>query len=159
MFEYQTMRLFKFAYIYSFKNICIYLFFFDSHFWSLNHISLYCTCYIFLIFNFLWLPYLNWSSETKMAYRCTCHAKSLQFCSTLCDPLDCSPPGFSVGGILQIRILEWVTMPSSRGSTQSRNQIHIPHISCISRWVLYHYCHLGSPIFFVKNFNILYLIL
>ena len=32
----------------------------------------------------------------------------------LCDPLDCSPPGFSVHGILQARILEWITMPSSR---------------------------------------------
>ena len=34
---------------------------------------------------------------------------------TLCDPLDCSPPGSSVQGILQARLLEWVAMPSSRG--------------------------------------------
>ena len=37
-----------------------------------------------------------------------------QSCLTLCDPMDCSPPGSSVHGILQARILEWVTMPSSR---------------------------------------------
>ena len=43
-------------------------------------------------------------------------AKSLQSGPTLCDPIDCSPPGFSVHGILQARILEWVAMPSSRGS-------------------------------------------
>ena len=36
-----------------------------------------------------------------------------QSCPTLCDPTDCSPPGFSVHGILQARILEWVAMPSS----------------------------------------------
>ena len=35
----------------------------------------------------------------------------------LCDPMDCSPPGSSVHGILQARILEWVAMPSSRGSS------------------------------------------
>ena len=46
----------------------------------------------------------------------TC-AQSLQLCPTLCDPMDCSPPGSSVHGILQARILEWVAMPSSRGSS------------------------------------------
>ena len=42
------------------------------------------------------------------------HAKSLQSCLTLCDSMDCSPPGPSVLGILQARILEWVGMPTSR---------------------------------------------
>ena len=42
----------------------------------------------------------------------------LQVCPNLCDPMDCSPPGSSVHGILQARILDWVTMPSSRGSFQ-----------------------------------------
>ena len=41
------------------------------------------------------------------------HAKSLQSCPTLCEPLDCSPPGFSVHGILQARILKGVAMHSS----------------------------------------------
>ena len=40
------------------------------------------------------------------------HAKLLQSCLTLCDPMDCSPPGSSVHGILQTRILEWVAMLS-----------------------------------------------
>ena len=42
------------------------------------------------------------------------HAKSLQSCPTLCDPMDCSLPGSSVHGILQARILEWVAIASSR---------------------------------------------
>ena len=44
-------------------------------------------------------------------------AKSLQSCPTLCDPTDHSPPGSSVHGILRARILEWVAMPFSRGSS------------------------------------------
>ena len=43
-------------------------------------------------------------------FECMC-AKSLQLCSTLCDPTDCSPPGSSVHGVLQARTLEWVAMP------------------------------------------------
>ena len=38
-------------------------------------------------------------------------------CPTLCDPKDCSPPGSSVRGILQARILEWIAVPSSRRSS------------------------------------------
>ena len=53
------------------------------------------------------------------------HANSLQSCPILCDPRDCSPPGSSVHGILQARILEWVAMPSSRGSSQPRDQTHV----------------------------------
>ena len=45
-------------------------------------------------------------------------AKSLQLCPTLCDPIDGSLPGSPVPGILQARILEWVAMPFSRGSSQ-----------------------------------------
>ena len=47
-------------------------------------------------------------------------AKSLPSCLTLCDPVDCSPPGSSVDGILQTRTLDWVAMPSSRGSSRPR---------------------------------------
>ena len=44
---------------------------------------------------------------------------------TLCDPMDCSPPGSSVHGILQERILEWVAVPFSRGSFQPRDQTQV----------------------------------
>ena len=57
------------------------------------------------------------------------HAKSLQ---TICYPMDCSPPGSSVYGILQVRILEWIAMPiSSRGSSQPRDWTHVSYVSCI----------------------------
>ena len=45
---------------------------------------------------------------------------------TLCSPMDCNPPGSSVHGILQARILEWVAVPFSRGSSQSRDWIQSP---------------------------------
>ena len=45
--------------------------------------------------------------------------------------MDCSSPGSSVQGIFQARILEWVTMPSSRGSSQPRDRTHVPYVSCI----------------------------
>ena len=48
---------------------------------------------------------------------------------TLCDPMDCSSPGSSVHGILQARILEWVAMPSSRGSSQPRDRTWV---SCMT---------------------------
>ena len=49
---------------------------------------------------------------------CACmRAKLLQLCLTLCNLMNCSPPGASVHGILQARILEWVAMPFSRGSS------------------------------------------
>ena len=53
-------------------------------------------------------------------------AKSLQSCSTLCDPMDWSPPGSSVHGMLQARILEWVAISSSRGSSPPRDRT--PHL-------------------------------
>ena len=49
------------------------------------------------------------------------HAKLLQWCSILCAHMDCSPPGSSVYGILQARILEWVAVFFSRGFSQSRD--------------------------------------
>ena len=68
---------------------------------------------------------------TREAHAAAAAAKSLQSCPTLCDPTDSSSPGSSVHGILQARILEWVDMPSSRGSSWPRDQTHICS-SCIT---------------------------
>ena len=57
------------------------------------------------------------------------------------QPHDCSPPGPSVHGISQARILEWVTTAFTRGSSQPRDWTRV---SCIGRWILYHLSHLGS---------------
>ena len=48
--------------------------------------------------------------------------KSLQLCATLCDPMNCSLPGSFVHGIFQARIMEWVAIPSSRGSSWPRDR-------------------------------------
>ena len=56
-------------------------------------------------------------------------AKLLQSCPNLCDPMDCSPSGSSVHGILQARILEWVVISSSWGSSQPRDQTRV---TCIA---------------------------
>ena len=76
----------------------------------------------------------NWitSGENLTLYT---HAQS---CLTLCGPMDGSPPGSSVLRILQARILEWVAMPSSRGSSRPRDGTLISRDSCIGRWVLHH---------------------
>ena len=58
------------------------------------------------------------------------HAKFLQLCPTLCDSVDCSPPGSCVHGILQARRLEWVALPSSRGSSRPRDRTPVSRVSC-----------------------------
>ena len=65
-------------------------------------------------------------------------AKSLQSCPILCGSLDCSPPGFSVQGVLLTRILQWVAMSCSKGSSWHRDGTSISYTFCIVRHVLYH---------------------
>ena len=61
----------------------------------------------------------------------------IQSCPTLCDPMDCSPPGFSVYGIFQTRIPEWIAISFSRGCSWPREW---NCISCsMSRLILYHW--------------------
>ena len=62
----------------------------------------------------------------------------VQLCLTLCDPVDCRPPGSSVHGIFQARILEWVAISYPRGSSRPRDQTRISCVSCIGKWILYH---------------------
>ena len=62
--------------------------------------------------------------------------KIAQSCPTLCDPKD-----YTVHGILQARILEWVAFPFSRGSSQPRDQTQVPHC----KQILYQLSHKGSP--------------
>ena len=62
-----------------------------------------------------------------------------QSCGTLCDPMDSSPPGSSVHGILQGRILEWVASPFSRGSSWPKDQTLVFYIARR----LYHLSHQG----------------
>ena len=59
-------------------------------------------------------------------------------CVWLCGPMDCSPPGSSVHGIVQARILEWVAMRSSKESSWFRDRTHVSYVSCTGRQVLFH---------------------
>ena len=56
-------------------------------------------------------------------------AAAPQWCPTLCDPMGCSPPGSSVHGLLQARILEWVATSSSRGSSKPRDRTQVSGIA------------------------------
>ena len=72
-------------------------------------------------------------------YPTLCTYVHVQSCLTLCDPMDCSPPGSSAHGILQAGILEWVAMPSSKGSSRPRDPIHVSQVHCLGRQVLYYW--------------------
>ena len=73
-----------------------------------------------------------WSTYTARVCVCVCVCVSLQSCLTLCGPMDYSLPVSSVHGILQVRILQWVAMPPSRGSSWLRDQIWVSCGSCIA---------------------------
>ena len=81
------------------------------------------------------------------------HAKSLQLCPTLCNPMDRSPPSSPVHGALQARMLEWVTMPSSRGSSQIRDKTRVSYVSCIGRWVLTTHTTWEAPLSILFSFK------
>ena len=65
-----------------------------------------------------------------------------------CDSMNCSPPGCSVHGIFQARILEWVAISFSRGSSWPRDGTHI---FCTDRWILYHWAIREAPRAFMEN--------
>ena len=65
----------------------------------------------------------RWASFTKAV----CVVLVTQLCPTLCNPMDCSPPGSSVHGILQVRTLEWVAIPFSRVFSRLRERIRVSY--------------------------------
>ena len=77
-------------------------------------IDLTCLRYI-ILFIYWWIQYANfpWRFLCLCSMRNAAAAKSLQSCPTLCDPIDGSPPGSAVPGILQARTLEWVAISFS----------------------------------------------
>ena len=94
----------------------------------------------------------------SLIFRCM-HAKLLQSCSTVCNPMDCSMLCSSVHEVLQRKILEWVVISISRGSSWPRDWTCISSVSCIGRQVLYHQHHLDKmnqfflPLIVFKHHN------
>ena len=82
-------------------------------------------------------------SLTDLMFPCCCYVVTLSFL-TLCNPVDCSPPGSSAYGILQARILEWIAISFSRGSSRTRGRTCG---SCICRGGSLPLSHLGRPVF------------
>ena len=76
-----------------------------------------------------------------------------QLCPTLCNPMNCSLPGFSVHWTLQARILEWVAISPSRGSSWPRDQTHISCVCCIAdKFLVGVFCFVS---FFFFNWRII----
>ena len=97
----------------------------------------------------LYFSLMPWQS-CGIAFSAVCSSAFMlsHFCHVqLCNPMDYSPPGSSVHGILQARIQEWVAMPSSKGSSWPRNQTSISYITWIGRWVFF-VCLFGWLVFF-----------
>ena len=105
-----------------------------GHDWAHTH---YCAVYS------IWYISVNAPCDLeKKCVFCSCFGYQFssvtQSCSTLCDPMDCSPPGSSVHGIFQARELEWGAISFSRGSSRPRDGTPgLPHY----RQMLYHLSH------------------
>ena len=76
------------------------------------------------------IPFLLFTVDMSV---CIC----VQSCPTRCNPMDCRLPGSSVHGTSQAKILEWVAVTFSRGSSEPRDLTHVSCVSCIGRWALY----------------------
>ena len=92
-------------------------------------------------------PYIVYWFSTCSRWPC------VQSCLTLCISVDCSPSDSSVPGILQARILEWVAISFSRGSSPPRDLSCVSYVSCIGRWVFFFFFKTASATWEVLNIN------
>ena len=89
--------------------------------------------------NWFFLSNFYWSRVDLQCSQLCCVVLVAQSCPTLCNPMDCSPPGSSVHGILQARVLKWVVIPFSRGSPVRSQGSNPGLLHC--RQILYHLRH------------------
>ena len=87
--------------------------------------------YIYLSLFLIFFSIMVYHRIVNMLYSCGCVVATS--CLTFCDTMDCSPPGSSVRGVLLERILEWVAISFSRGSSRTKDRTRV---SCIGRWIL-----------------------
>ena len=88
-----------------------------------------CTWGVVRCMNWLQPWHMNIIASPNVWVLKKCHVLVTQLCLTLCNPMDCSPPGSSVHGILQARILEWVAIRFFRGSSWPRDRTQVSHIA------------------------------
>ena len=131
-----ALKILKFLGIWSQRKYIFKVDSFPNFLWANQYNILYIVLLIYTIFFVSQYPY-------KVVNNACMHAHSFQLCLTFCDPIDCSPPGSSVHGILQARTLEWVARTSSRiFPTQGSN----PRPLCLLHWHTgYHQQYLESP--------------
>ena len=104
------------------------------------------------------IPDMSLQSEATniwKVYNCKCFecwTKSLQLCLTLCNPVDCTLPGSSVHGILQARILEWIAISFSRGSSWPKRDKAL--VTCIGRWILYYLSYQSGRLCIVYTYSV-----
>ena len=103
-----------------------------SPFFMLFAVLLFGPCILNAITQFI----TSWIESIKLQMVIAQWSEVAQSCLTLCDPVDWSLPSFSVHGILQARILEWVTISFSRGSSRPRGRTQVSHIGgrCFNLW-------------------------
>ena len=91
---------------------------------------------------------INWNRQASRNFHNvrSCMLSRFSQVQLSVDPMDYSLSGSPVHGILQTRILEWVAMPSSRGSFGPRDQTRLSCVSGIGRRVLYYECHPEKPL-------------
>ena len=114
-----------------------------------EYVSCLCICQLGLVYYVLKYPiyfYCSsndfihcWKQYIEVSNYCCCCCLVAKSCPIIGNPMDCSPPGSSVHGILQ-------PISFSRGSSKLRDQIHD---SCIGRWILYHWVTSEAPVFLV----------
>ena len=90
-------------------------------------------------------PVLLFPKSSSQSYSFVESVLLIQSYLTLCNLVKYSPPGSSLHGIFQARVLEWIAISSSKGSSPPRDRTWV---SCIGRWILYHLSYEGS---FTRN--------
>ena len=111
--------------------------------WWLHSHLLFQMCFLAWVNQHIpWYLLRSWDIDLEKVFcsvcLCVCVRSISQSCPTLCNPLDCSPSRSSVHGISQARILQWVAISYSRGSSWHKDQTCSPCVSCIGRRFLYH---------------------
>ena len=97
------------------------------------------------------LPLITMLFLSHVIVTCVHACSVIQFCLTLCHPMDCGPPGSSVHEILPARILEWVATSYFRGSSGPKDRTHVSWVSCIDRQILYHWATWKALVIYINQ--------